>query len=251
VGVDAEQPERIAGRLTGTVWDRFNRLQASLRGTRAVEPPNQPSASRTPDGNDLVRLCRELNTHGVRYVVVGGFAMIQQGLVRTTEDVDLLLDPSRENQARVRESLLYLPDQAVRELGEEDLTQYVVARVADEILVDLMFAACGVTYAEAETAGGIEVHEVQGVSIPFASARLLWRMKQTVREKDAADRVWLRARLGLGDASTGPTVTVPRWLWLTVTGVAILLALAWVLWFVLGQRGVDQDSTPFPAWTLW
>lgn len=88
-----------------------------------MEPNDQPSASRTPDGNDLVRLCRELNAHGVRYVVVGGFAMIQQGLVRTTEDVDLLLEPSPENQARVKQALLYLPDRAVRELGDEDLTR--------------------------------------------------------------------------------------------------------------------------------
>lgn len=97
-----------------------------------MEPPSQPSASRSPDESDLVRLCRELNAHEVLYLVVGGFAIIQQGLARTTEDIDLLLDPSLENQTRVKRALLYLPDQAVRELREEDLTQYVVARVADE-----------------------------------------------------------------------------------------------------------------------
>ncbi len=179
-----------------------------------MEPTSQPSASRTPDGNDLVRLCRELNAHQVRYVVVGGFAIIQQGLVRTTEDVDLLLDPSLENQARVKQALLFLPDQAVRELGDEDLTRYVVARVADEILIDLMFAACGVTYAEALAQGQIETHDVGGIPVPFASAKLLLRMKQTVRDKDVADRAWLRARLGLTEPppDTG-SVTVPRWLW--------------------------------------
>jgi hypothetical protein len=106
--------------------------------------------------------------------------------------VDLLLDPSLDNQARVKKALLSLPDQAVRELGDEDLTRYVVARVADEILVDLMFSACGVTFAEAERERGIEVRDVDGVSIPFASAPLLWRMKQTVREKDIPDRLFLR-----------------------------------------------------------
>ncbi len=36
-------------------------------------------------------------------------------------------------------------------------------------------------------------HEIQGVAIPFASLRLLWRMKAvTHREKDAADLVFLR-----------------------------------------------------------
>jgi hypothetical protein len=198
-----------------------------------VESPDQPSASRTPDANDLVRLCRELNAHEVRYVVVGGFAIIQQGLVRTTEDVDLLLESSVENQARVKQALLYLPDQAVRELGDEDLTRYVVARVADEILVDLMFAACGVTFADASKDNGIEYHDVQGVRIPFASAALLLRMKQTVREKDIADRAWLRAKLGLSDSQlSAATVTVPRWLWYSLICLTAFLTVAWILWFV-------------------
>jgi len=204
-----------------------------------VEPPNQPSASRSPDEGDLVRLCRELNGHEVRYLVVGGFAIIQQGLARTTEDIDLLLDPSLENQARVKRALLYLPDQAVRELGDEDLTQYVVARVADEILVDLMFKACGVDFAGAQ--GEIEVHEVQGVPIPFASARLLWRMKQTVRDKDVLDRNWLRVRLGLAESTErGSQVTIPRWLWYGVLAAAFAMAAGWILWWSLhrGHAGV-------------
>lgn len=200
-----------------------------------MEPPSQPSASRSPDESDLVRLCRELNAHEVLYLVVGGFAIIQQGLARTTEDIDLLLDPSLENQTRVKRALLYLPDQAVRELGEEDLTQYVVARVADEILVDLMFSACGVGYAEAKCE--IEVREIRGVVIPFASARLLWRMKQTVRDKDEVDRAWLRAYLGMAEApSSTDSVTVPRWLWFSVLGVAVGLALGWAIWWVLRDR---------------
>ena len=200
-----------------------------------MEPPSQPSASRSPDESDLVRLCRELNAHEVLYLVVGGFAIIQQGLARTTEDIDLLLDPSLENQTRVKRALLYLPDQAVRELGEEDLTQYVVARVADEILVDLMFSACGVGYAEAK--GEIEVREIRGVVIPFASARLLWRMKQTVRDKDEVDRAWLRAYLGMAESpSSTDSVTVPRWLWFSVLGVAVGLALGWAIWWVLRDR---------------
>ncbi len=205
-----------------------------------MEPEDQPSASRAPDTNDFVRLCRELNTLGVRYVVVGGFAIIHHGFVRTTEDIDLLLDPSLDNQARVKRALLYLPDQAVRELGDEDLTQYVVARVADEIVVDLMFSACGLTFADAGAQGGIEVREVQGVAIPFASAALLWRMKQTVREKDAGDRAWLRAHLDLEDPNAGASmITIPRWLWYAVVGLAVILAAGWVLWLVYWRtRGV-------------
>lgn len=98
-----------------------------------------------------------------------------------------------------------------------------------------MFAACGVTYDDAAGAGGIEIHDVMGVPVPFASARLLWRMKQTVRDKDIADRAWLRSKLGLaeGDSRRGDTVTVPRWLWFGMLGLTLALGLAWVWWLWL------------------
>jgi hypothetical protein len=86
-----------------------------------------------------------------------------------------------------------LPDKAVREVKENDLDEYTVVRVADEIVVDLMLAACGVTYDDA--ANEIEMREVQGVAIPFASAKLRLRTKQTYRERDIPDRIFLEEKL--------------------------------------------------------
>ena len=90
-----------------------------------------------------------------------------------------------------RSSLSTLPDNAVRELQPGELQKYNVIRVGDEILVDLMRSAGGIDYAEA--AKDVVVREVDGVPIPFASPRLLWRMKVvTHREKDAGDLAFLR-----------------------------------------------------------
>ena len=94
----------------------------------------------------------------------------------------------------MRAALQVLPDQAVREVTDEDLHEFIVVRVADEVVVDLMLRAGSVSYAEAESE--IEYHEIGGVNIPFASARLLWRTKQTHREKDELDLHFLRAKLG-------------------------------------------------------
>jgi hypothetical protein len=152
-----------------------------------VPPP------RSPEDDDLVRLCAALNAEGARYLVVGGMAMNQHGMLRATADIDLLLEGSRENQERVLKALEILPDKAVREVKEDDLDEYTVVRVADEIVVDLMLAACGVTYDEA--ANEIEMREVQGVAIPFASAKLLLRTKQTYRERDIPDRIFLEEKL--------------------------------------------------------
>jgi hypothetical protein len=109
--------------------------------------------------------------------------------VRGTEDVDLLIEASPENQAAVRKALEVLPDKAVTELREGDLERYVVVRVADEIVVDLLLSAGGICVAEAQSE--VSIVEVAGVPIPFASPRLLLRMKQTGREKDALDLLFL------------------------------------------------------------
>jgi len=140
-----------------------------------------------------VGLCAALNAHGARYIVVGGMAVLLHGFLRATEDIDLLLETSRDNQNRVRQALEILPDKAVCEMADDDLDEYGVVRVADEILVDLMMSACGITYDQAK--GEIEQAVINGVSIPFASAKLLLRMKQTYREKDIPDRIFLQEKL--------------------------------------------------------
>lgn len=152
-----------------------------------------PPESRVPVVADLVNICRSLNAHGAKYLVVGGFAVIQLGFLRNTGDIDLLIEDSPENQAKTKTALEVLPDKAVRELGDDDLRNYVVVRVCDEVIVDLMMAACGITYAEA--APDIEIVSIDGVPIPFASARLLLRTKQTYREKDAEDRMFLERKI--------------------------------------------------------
>ena len=156
-----------------------------------TERPDENLISRPPTQADLVALCRELNQRGAKYVVVGGLAIIAAGLPRVTADVDLMVAVDAENEAKVFSALSTLPDNAVRELKPGELQQYTVIRVGDEILVDLMGSAGGIDYAEA--AKHVVMRELGGVQIPFASPRLLWRMKAvTHREKDSGDLVFLR-----------------------------------------------------------
>ena len=153
--------------------------------------PTSELEPREPTLEDLRDLCRELNERGALYVVIGGWAMRAAGYNRRTMDVDLLVATDGANEARVYSALATLPDNAVRELHPGELQKYNVIRVGDEILVDLMRSAAGIDYAEA--AKDVVVREVDGVPIPFASPRLLWRMKSiTHREKDTDDLLFLR-----------------------------------------------------------
>ncbi len=66
----------------------------------------------------------------------------------------------------------------------------MVVRVNDDITVDLMTEACGVRYEDSTS--GIETEVIDGVTIPFAGAELMLRMKQSPRERDSIDRDFLQ-----------------------------------------------------------
>lgn len=155
----------------------------------AEEPPSE--LTRPPDDKDLALLARELNRLGARYMVIGGVAVNRLGFIRATEDIDLLIARDRDNQQRVKRAFEILPDRAVMELGDDDLTQWVVVRVNDAITVGLMTEASGARFEEVQDL--IDWVEIDEVRIPFASAKLLLRMKQqSVREKDVMDRRFLK-----------------------------------------------------------
>lgn len=157
------------------------------------DPHDHQLFSRTPVLEDLVRLCKALNEAGVNYVVIGGFAVAHHGYPRGTGDIDLLVDPSPENVERIRTALSYLPDQAVLEVKPTDVQEYVVVRVADEVLIDLLQKACDVTFDEAKD--DIEVFAIAGVNIPFAGLRSLIRTKRSLRLQDVLDKNFLEGKI--------------------------------------------------------
>ena len=92
------------------------------------------------------------------------------------------------------QALEILADKAVRSLDPGDVARFVVCRVADEVVVDLMAFAGGIDYAHASTQ--VVVGVIDGVPIPFAAPILLWQMKRhTHRAKDESDLIFLRQLL--------------------------------------------------------
>mgnify|MGYP001797585939 CR=1 FL=1 len=61
-----------------------------------MEDQPTPDAPRPPVQNDLVRLCRELNDRGARYLAVGGFAVMHHGSLRAADAMDPLLEGTAE-----------------------------------------------------------------------------------------------------------------------------------------------------------
>ena len=151
---------------------------------------DNPELTRAPTKSDLLRLAQALNGVGARYVIMGGMALLEHGLRRTTMDIDLLIDDSEQNVQKVCNVLSeVLSDGAASDVHAGDVKEFVVVRINDEITIDLMGKACGISFDEAESL--IEKHMWDDVELPFASVELLWRTKQTHREKDALDRAFL------------------------------------------------------------
>ena len=146
--------------------------------------------SRIPTLEDLVTLCRQLNTYEVKYVIIGGFAIIRFGYIRATGDIDLLVENSPDNVERIRRALSYLPDGEAHKIRDNDLDQYRVVRVSGEITVDLLGRARDVTYPDAS--GHIQNDEIEGVRIPYLRPELPIKTKNGIRPKDVQDRNFLR-----------------------------------------------------------
>jgi hypothetical protein len=140
--------------------------------------------------DDLKWVALLLNEAGVRYALIGGYAIAAHGYQRFSEDLDILVDPSVENTRKWIAALSRLPDGACRELaGQEELFQregeYAI-RVNDEFTIDVMPGACGHRFEELEK--HIEERELDGVRLPVLGLAGLLMTKEGLREKDRADR---------------------------------------------------------------
>lgn len=155
-----------------------------------MDDQDDDSYARAPEPEDLVRICRALNDAGARYVLIGGFAVLAHGASRFTKDIDLLVDDAPENIGRVKRGLAILADNAAADVAEDDVREHTVVRVIDEVIIDLMGRACGLSFAD--VAADMEWHDMDGVRVPVASPATLVRTKDTYRPQDAIDRSFLQ-----------------------------------------------------------
>ena len=133
----------------------------------------------------LARVCGLLNAAGVKYVVIGGFAVALHGVVRATKDIDILIEPTLRNARRALKALEGLRWGIARELDPSEIVTKPITVIGDDPRVDILTLAWSVRYADA--APKAERVEIDGVEIPYADLDTLIRTKQTDRFQDKAD----------------------------------------------------------------
>ena len=140
---------------------------------------------------DVVRVAQLLEAEGAAYALIGGYALALQGIVRLTEDIDILVEPTAENARRWVRALSKLPDGAAKELiGDDTLHEELYAiRINDEFTVDVMNSASGFTWKSLLAYR----RSVEGISVVSLEGLLL--MKEHGRLKDQADAEEIRRAL--------------------------------------------------------
>ena len=145
------------------------------------------------------RILDDLNGAGVRYVLIGGIALIRHGVVRATRDVDAVFDPELDNVERIRMLIerwgatrpdgSTIPDDSIA--GDRPI--HLATPHGDLDLLSEKSAA--VSFAE--LLARADTRRVDGVEAPICSLADLVTLKRSAgRERDLVDLADLEAAHG-------------------------------------------------------
>ncbi len=145
------------------------------------------------------RILDDLNHAGVRYVLIGGIALIRHGVVRATRDIDAVFDPDPDNIGRIRGLVdkwgATRPDGSPIPDGGIAGDRTIHLSTAQGELDLLSESAAGLAFSDLLTRS--EVRRVDGVDAPICSLADLVAMKRSVgRERDLVDLADLESAHG-------------------------------------------------------
>jgi len=137
-----------------------------------------------PDFEDFFR---SLESNGVDYMIVGGYAVAYHGAPRFTKDIDVFFDPTPANAGRLRNALVDFGFQAATVPDDVLLKPGAVIAIGIEpVRIDLLNAIDGVTFAEAR--GGVVRGRYGSIEVTFIGRDDLIRNKRASgRYRDLGD----------------------------------------------------------------
>jgi hypothetical protein len=148
------------------------------------------------------RILAALERERVRYVVFGAVALAVHGLPRATEDLDLFVEPDRDNIERLKRALhAVFDDPSIDEITAEDLLgEYPAIQYnppEGTFHIDVL-TRLGELYEFATLES--ERKPFGDLDITVVTPRMLYRMKKgTVRPHDWGDAARLAAHFKLKD----------------------------------------------------
>ena len=141
----------------------------------------------------FVKLLASLSRAGVDFILVGGFAVMYAGFVRTTEDVDILIEAGEANVRRMIDALVAFGSSGAAELEVADfpVEEGSVRVVEDLYYLDIFTQMSGRTYAD--LLPQTNLISMDGEPVHSLSAEALIELKKdSLRPKDQFDVQALR-----------------------------------------------------------
>jgi hypothetical protein len=144
--------------------------------------------------NTFEELLELLLKNNVKFIVVGGLAVAMNGIVRTTDDVDILIADSAENITLLLHTLKSFGEGHASELSLEDfIDEEGAIRIIEAFPLDIFVRIQGMKYDDMQ-AMTAQYTMPYGLTVPFLHAKGLIALKTgSVREKDQFDVVALKA----------------------------------------------------------
>ena len=142
--------------------------------------------------NDYKEMLQLLSDEGADFMVVGAYALAAHGYPRATGDLDIWINPTPPNAAKVHKALATF-GAPLEQLTERGLTEpNVVFQIGiAPRRIDILTSITGVEFSEA--ARDKTYLDFDGLRIPFISpAKLIQNKDATGRPKDVEDAARLR-----------------------------------------------------------
>ncbi|HEB64233.1 MAG TPA: hypothetical protein ENJ02_01645 [Chloroflexi bacterium] len=99
--------------------------------------------------NQLQGVFSSLQSHKVKYVVIGGIASVLHGVPRATFDLDILIEATPANAERLLEALKDAGLGTASLITAEGLLAHEITIFKDRVRVDVQTRTPGITFAEA------------------------------------------------------------------------------------------------------
>ena len=139
------------------------------------------------------KLLAKLVRAEVKFMIVGGVAVALNGFVRTTEDIDVLIEASAENVTRLLDELRNFGEGHARELSPADFSDSEGAiRIIEDFPLDVFTMMRGKRYAD--LVGSTKTTRIDDVEVRYLNSEALIALKSdSQRDQDRIDVSALRA----------------------------------------------------------
>jgi hypothetical protein len=135
---------------------------------------------------DFKEFIELLNNNKVRYLIIGGYAVVYHGYVRSTNDIDIWIDISEANIERLLSALDEFGFSALDLKKTDFMPNQIIQLGCPPNRIDIITSPAGVSFDECYASK--EQVELEMISVNFIDLKNLLKSKKAAnRTRDLAD----------------------------------------------------------------